>query len=63
VHQAPHCRITAIVMLATMIATLGVPVTQRAGAVEPTSADAEVEWNTNALIAIIGTAGQGPTVA
>jgi hypothetical protein len=53
----------AATTLAAMIATIGVPVTQRAGAVEPTPADAVVEWNNNAQIAIIGTAGQGPTVA
>jgi hypothetical protein len=56
-------RTAAIVMLAGLIATLGVPVTQRSDAVEPTPADAVVEWNNNAQIAIIGTAGQGPTVA
>lgn len=53
----------AITTLAAMIARIGVPVQQRAGAVEPTPADAVVEWNNNAQIAIIGTAGQGPTVA
>jgi hypothetical protein len=53
----------AVTTLATMIATISVPVTQRAGAVEPTPADAVVEWNNNAQTAIIGTAGQGPTVA
>lgn len=56
-------RTAAIVTLAALIVTLGVPVTQRAGAVESTPADAVVEWNNNAQIAIIGTAGQGPTVA
>jgi hypothetical protein len=50
-------------MLVALIATLGVPVTQRADAVEPTPADAVIEWNNNAQIAIVGTAGQGPTVA
>jgi PAP2 superfamily len=56
-------RTTAIVMLAALIATLGVPVIRRADAVEPTPADAVVEWNTNAQVAIVGVAGQGPTVA
>ena len=56
-------RTTAIVVLAALIATLGVPVTRRADAVEPTPADAVVEWNTNAQSAIVGVAGQGPTVA
>ena len=56
-------RTTAIVMLAALIATLGVPVMRRADAVEPTPADAVVEWNTNAQVAIVGVAGQGPTVA
>lgn len=56
-------RTAAIVVLAAMIATIGVPTPPRAGAVEPTPADAVVEWNNNAQIAIIGTAGQGPTVA
>jgi hypothetical protein len=53
----------AAATLGAMIATIGVPVTQRVGAVEPTPADAVVEWNNSAQIAIIGTAGQGPTVA
>jgi PAP2 superfamily len=53
----------AAVAVTALVATLGVPVTQRAGAVEPTPADVVVEWNDNAQIAIIGTAGQGPTVA
>jgi hypothetical protein len=53
----------AVTTFAAMIATIGVPVTQRAGAAEPTPPDAVVEWNNNAQIAIIGTAGQGPTVA
>jgi hypothetical protein len=50
-------RTTAIVMLAALIATLGVPVIRRANAVEPTPADAVVEWNTNAQIAIVGVTG------
>jgi hypothetical protein len=56
-------RITAIVMLAALIATIVVPTTRRADAVESTPPATVVEWNTNAQIAIVGTAGQGPTVA
>jgi hypothetical protein len=41
-----------------------VPAVQPAAAqVEATSADMVIEWNANAQAAIIGTAGQGPTVA
>src|SRR5215211_3243511 len=50
-------------MLAATIVAIGVPTPPRAEAVDPTPADAVVEWNNNAQIAIIGTAGQGPTVA
>jgi hypothetical protein len=56
-------RRVAIVLLAAMVAAIGVPTPPRAEAVEPTPPDAVVEWNNNAQIAIIGTAGQGPTVA
>jgi hypothetical protein len=55
--------VTSIVMLAATIVAIGVPTPPRAEAVDPTPADAVVEWNNNAQIAIIGTAGQGPTVA
>ena len=53
----------SVILVAMMIAGVGVPTPPRAGAVEPTPADAVVEWNNNAQIAIVGTAGQGPTVA
>jgi PAP2 superfamily len=56
-------RVASIVMLAATIVAIGVPTPPRAEAVDPTPADAVVEWNNNAQIAIIGTAGQGPTVA
>jgi PAP2 superfamily len=39
------------------------PQAQGAGAVTTESADVVIEWNNNAQTAIIGTAGQGPTVA
>ncbi len=63
--QGNHARrgIAAIVGLAAMVGTIGVPLTQRAGAVEPAPADAVIAWNANAQAAIIATAGQGPTVA
>ncbi|MGH8959365.1 MAG: hypothetical protein ACRDVK_11925, partial [Acidimicrobiia bacterium] len=52
-----------IVGLAALLGTV-VPVVQPAEALdEATSADAVIEWNANAQAAIIGTAGQGPTVA
>jgi len=56
-------RTTVIVMLAALIATIVVPATRRADAVGPTPPDTVIEWNNNAQIAIVGTAGQGPTVA
>ena len=56
-------RTPSIVVLAALIATIVVPATRRADAVEPTPADTVIEWNNNAQIAIVGTAGQGPTVA
>ena len=63
--QGNHARrgIAAIVGLAAMVGTIAVPLTQRAGAVEPAPADAVIAWNANAQAAIIATAGQGPTVA
>ena len=56
-------RTAAIVLLAAIVAAIGVPTPPRAGAVEPTPPDTVIEWNNNAQIAIVGTAGQGPTVA
>jgi PAP2 superfamily len=56
-------RFTTSIVMFGLLATIGVQVTHRAEAVDPTPADAVVEWNNNAQIAIIGTAGQGPTVA
>src|SRR5262245_23603909 len=55
-------RATAIFGCALAIVALptGPPL---AGAVEATPADMVIEWNANAQTAIIGTAGQGPTVA
>lgn len=55
--------VTAIVSVAAILGTLSVPVAPRAGAVTAESAATVVDWNTNAQAAIIGTAGQGPTVA
>ncbi|HEX9122977.1 MAG TPA: vanadium-dependent haloperoxidase [Actinomycetota bacterium] len=49
--------------LAAIFATLALPVTQPASAVTPDPALMAIEWNANAQAAIIGTAGQGPTVA
>lgn len=46
-----------------MLGALATPVAQRAGADTTGSAAMVVEWNANAQAAIIGTAGQGPTVA
>lgn len=46
-----------------MVGAIAVPVAQRAGAVTTESADVVIEWNSHAQTAIIGTAGQGPTVA
>ncbi|HXV71174.1 MAG TPA: PA-phosphatase, partial [Acidimicrobiia bacterium] len=54
---------TAMVGLAAIIGTVSFPVAPRAGAVIADSAATVVEWNTNAQAAIVGTAGQGPTVA
>src|SRR5918994_1190310 len=56
-------RAASIVMLAATIAAIGVPTPPRAEAVDPTPADTVIEWNDHAQIAIIATAGQGPTVA
>jgi hypothetical protein len=53
----------AIVSLAAMVGTLAGPVAQRAGAVSKESSAIVVEWNAHSQAAIIGTAGQGPTVA
>lgn len=50
------------VTIAAMVATIATPVAQRVVAT-PTTADVVVEWNTNAQVAIVATAGQGPTVA
>jgi hypothetical protein len=52
----------AIVTLVAMLGAIAVPLTGPAVAETP-PADAVVEWNTHAQTAIIGTAGQGPTVA
>jgi hypothetical protein len=52
----------AIVTLAAMVGSIATPIAQRAVAATP-PADVVVEWNANAQAAIIGTAGQGPTVA
>ncbi len=53
----------AVLSLAALLGTM-VPAVQSAGAaVEATPADMVIEWNANAQAAIIGTAGQGPTVA
>jgi PAP2 superfamily len=61
--SVPVRRFTTSIVMFALLATIGVPVTHRAEAVDPTPADAVVEWNNNAQIAIVGTAGQGPTVA
>jgi PAP2 superfamily len=53
----------AIACLLPMLGVIAVPLTERAAAVTPTQADIVVEWNAHAQAAIIGTAGQGPTVA
>jgi PAP2 superfamily len=53
----------AIACLVGMIGALAGPLRERAAAVTPTQADVVVEWNAHAQTAIIGTAGQGPTVA
>ena len=53
----------AIVSLMAMLGAVGVPAAQQAGAVTTESAAVVVEWNANAQAAIIGRAGQGPTVA
>jgi hypothetical protein len=52
----------AFVTLVAMVGALATPIAQRAVAATP-PADVVVEWNANAQAAIIGTAGQGPTVA
>ena len=52
----------AIVTLAAMVGAIATPIAQRAVAATP-PADVVVEWNANAQAAIVGTAGQGPTVA
>jgi hypothetical protein len=56
-------RTVVLVTAAALMATIAVPLAQRARAVEPRPPDAVIEWNNNAQIAIVGTAGQGPTVA
>ena len=59
----------AKVLTVLAIAALGIGVfsavaqAQQAGAATTESADVVVDWNNNAQTAIIGTAGQGPTVA
>jgi hypothetical protein len=53
----------AIVSLMAMLGAVGVPEAQQAEAVTTESAAMVVEWNGNAQAAIIGRAGQGPTVA
>jgi hypothetical protein len=54
--------VAAIVILTAMVGAIATPIAQRAVAATP-RADVVVEWNANAQAAIIGTAGQGPTVA
>ena len=64
--NARHIRtgVTVILGCAAVLGTLVLPtVPPVAGAVEATPADMVIEWNANAQAAIIGTAGQGPTVA
>jgi hypothetical protein len=58
-------RTLLVLSLAAMVGALAVPVAQAqgAGAATTESADVVIEWNNNAQTAIIGTAGQGPTVA
>jgi hypothetical protein len=53
----------AIVSLMAMLGAVGVPAAQQARAVTTDSSAMVVEWNGNAQAAIIGRAGQGPTVA
>jgi hypothetical protein len=53
----------AIVSLMAMLGAVGVPAAQQVGAVTTESAAMVVGWNSNAQAAIIGRAGQGPTVA
>jgi hypothetical protein len=53
----------AIVSLMAMLGAVGVSAAQQAGAVTTESSAVVVEWNGNAQAAIIGRAGQGPTVA
>ena len=64
-HNARRTRfaVAAMVSLAVIPGTLAVPVARRAGAVTAESAAIVIDWNINAQAAIIGTAGQGPTVA
>jgi hypothetical protein len=52
----------AFVTLAATVGSIATPIAQRAVAATP-PADVVVEWNANAQAAIVGTAGQGPTVA
>ncbi|MGH2693918.1 MAG: hypothetical protein ACRDJJ_03785, partial [Actinomycetota bacterium] len=52
----------AIVSLMAMLGAVGVPAAQQVGAVTTESSAMVVEWNGNAQAAIIGRAGQGPTV-
>lgn len=54
---------TAIVSVAAILGTFAVPVARPAEAVTAESGAMVIEWNNNAQAAIIGTAGQGPTVA
>src|SRR5262245_23972747 len=54
--------VTALMTVAALIAGIATPLAGRAVAATP-PADVVVEWNANAQAAIIGTAGQGPTVA
>ena len=64
--NARHIRtgVTVILGCAAVLGTLVLPtVPPAAGAVDATPADMVIEWNANAQAAIIGTAGQGPTVA
>jgi hypothetical protein len=53
----------AFVGIAALLSAISAPVAHRAGAVTTDTAASVIEWNANAQAAIIGTAGQGPTVA